>query len=327
MHAASISPNATPLRPAPPRSAPLRPTSLHPQNLIATKSPSSTVFVFDVAQHGALAADSVSKPQFRCLGHTQEGYGLAWSPHKEGRLVSGSHDKSICLWDVGRPGAAVDLQPSLFIQEAHKGAVEDVDWHRSYDFLFGSVGDDRAVHLWDCRTEPKSASNTIVDAHAGDAHCLSFNHYSEFLLATGGADKCVCLWDLRKLKERVHKFEGHEGEVMSVAWSPFGALTLASGGSDRKVVVWDVDKIGKEQSAEDAEDGPPELFFSHGGHTARVSELSWNTNEEYVFASVDEDNSLQVWQMVRRVYACACAWARSFACACLCAGEGRGGGF
>ena len=240
--------------------------------------------------------------------------------------MSGSHDKSICLWDVGRPGAAVDLQPSLFIQEAHKGAVEDVDWHRSYDFLFGSVGDDRAVHLWDCRTEPKSASNTIVDAHAGDAHCLSFNHYSEFLLATGGADKCVCLWDLRKLKERVHKFEGHEGEVMSVAWSPFGALTLASGGSDRKVVVWDVDKIGKEQSAEDAEDGPPELFFSHGGHTARVSELSWNTNEEYVFASVDEDNSLQVWQMVRRVYACACAWARSFACACLCAGEGEGRG-
>ena len=28
-------------------------------------------------------------------------------------------------------------------------------------------------------------------------------------------------------------------------------------------------KIGEEQSPEDAEDGPPELLFIHGGHTAK----------------------------------------------------------
>jgi hypothetical protein len=29
--------------------------------------------------------------------------------------------------------------------------------------------------------------------------------------------------------------------------------------------------IGEEQTAEDAEDGPPELLFIHGGHTAKIS--------------------------------------------------------
>jgi WD40 repeat protein len=36
-----------------------------------------------------------------------------------------------------------------------------------------------------------------------------------------------------------------------------------------------------------------------GGHTAKVSDFSWNRNEEWVAASVSEDNILQIWQMVR----------------------------
>ncbi|MFN3280047.1 MAG: hypothetical protein ACK41Y_16925, partial [Paracoccus hibiscisoli] len=63
---------------------------------------------------------------------------------------------------------------------------------------------------------------------------------------------------------------------------------LSSCGADRRVIVWDMARIGKEQSAEDAEDGPPELLFVHGGHTAKVSDMSWNTNDEWVMASVAE---------------------------------------
>jgi WD40 repeat protein len=37
-----------------------------------------------------------------------------------------------------------------------------------------------------------------------------------------------------------------------------------------------------------------------GGHTAKVSDFSWNRNEEWVAASVSEDNILQIWQMVRQ---------------------------
>lgn len=58
-----------------------------------------------------------------------------------------------------------------------------------------------------------------------------------------------------------------------------------------------------EQSPEDAEDGPPELLFLHGGHTSKVSDISWNMNDEWTISSVSEDNVLQVWNMAEEIYA------------------------
>ena len=54
------------------------------------------------------------------------------------------------------------------------------------------------------------------------------------------------------------------------------------------------------QSAEDAEDGPPELLFIHGGHTAKISDFSWNPNDPWVICSVSEDNIMQVgrWSII-----------------------------
>ena len=59
------------------------------------------------------------------------------------------------------------------------------------------------------------------------------------------------------------------------------------------VQVWDFSRIGDEQAAEDSEDGPPELMFIHGGHTSKISDFSWNCNDDWVVASVAEDNILQ----------------------------------
>jgi len=39
------------------------------------------------------------------------------------------------------------------------------------------------------------------------------------------------------------------------------------------------------------------FFFSqfiHGGHTAKISDFSWNPNEPWVICSVSEDNIMQV---------------------------------
>lgn len=50
------------------------------------------------------------------------------------------------------------------------------------------------------------------------------------------------------------------------------------------------------QTPDDAEDGPPELLFIHGGHTSKVSDFAWNINasQDWVISSVAEDNILQV---------------------------------
>lgn len=104
----------------------------------------------------------------------------------------------------------------------------------------------------------------------------------------------VALWDLRNLKLKLHSFESHKDEIFQVQWSPHNETILASSGTDRRLHVWDLSKIGEEQSPEDSEDGPPELLFIHGGHTAKISDFSWNPNEPWVICSVSEDNIMQV---------------------------------
>jgi len=46
----------------------------------------------------------------------------------------------------------------------------------------------------------------------------------------------------------------------------------------------------------------PELLFIHGGHTSKISDFSWNGNDDWVIASVAEDNILQIWQMAENIY-------------------------
>ena len=40
----------------------------------------------------------------------------------------------------------------------------------------------------------------------------------------------------------------------------------------------------------------------HAGHTDRISEFSWNGNDDWVVASVSENNVVQVWQMAENIY-------------------------
>lgn len=74
-----------------------------PQNsfCIATKTVSAEVYVFDYSKHPSKPPqDGQCNPDIRLRGHKTEGYGLSWSPIKEGHLLSGSDDAQICLWDV-----------------------------------------------------------------------------------------------------------------------------------------------------------------------------------------------------------------------------------
>ncbi|CAJ0562805.1 unnamed protein product, partial [Mesorhabditis spiculigera] len=276
-----------------------------PQNphIIATKSPSAEVFIFDYTRHTAVpASDGVCKPQLRLRGHTREGYGLSWNTNKMGHLLSASDDGTVCLWDISAntasgSGGHLDSKAKY----PHQSVVEDVAWHVLHEALFGSVSDDHNLTIWDTRSKSNQPTHK-VEAHTQEVNCLSFNPYSEYILCTGSADKTVGLWDLRNLKNKLHSFQSHRDEIFQVQWSPHNETILASSGSDRRVHIWDLSKIGETQSAEDAEDGPPELLFIHGGHTAKVSDFSWNQNEPWLVCSVAEDNILQVWQMSDTIY-------------------------
>lgn len=69
-------------------------------NIIATKTISGEVHIFDYHKHGVIPTNDEVKPDLRLLGHAKEGYGLAWSPIESGILISGSDDGKVCLWDI-----------------------------------------------------------------------------------------------------------------------------------------------------------------------------------------------------------------------------------
>lgn len=278
----------------------------HNPNVIATKSAAAEVFVFDKSKHPLKPhPDGVCRPDIKLVGHTKEGYALNWSPHnsRQGHVLSGAEDKMICMWDIqGAPKGAnsVSLDPVATFG-GHTDIVCDVGWHLHNENMFGSCGDDKSVLLWDLRSN-KKPHHAIADAHKREVNCLSFSPFSEFLLLTGSADTTVGLWDLRNLKMKLHSFESHLNQVFNVAWSPFSETIMASASADRRVSIWDLSKIGEEQEPEDAEDGPPELLFIHGGHTNKVADFSWNANDEWVVASISDDNVLQIWQMAENIY-------------------------
>jgi len=70
-----------------------------PQNpdIIATLCVDGRILIFDRTKHSLLPTGTVS-PQVELVGHKQEGFGLAWNPHDQGSLASGSEDQTVCLW-------------------------------------------------------------------------------------------------------------------------------------------------------------------------------------------------------------------------------------
>lgn len=271
-----------------------------PQNpsLVAAKTSGVEVYVFDCTKQPMDHQGGSCDPDFRLRGHEKEGYGLSWSPFKQGYLLSGSNDNKICLWDVSASPQDKVLE-AMRSYEAHENVVEDVSWHSKNENLFGSAGDDHRIMIWDLRAEKPQHS---VIAHEGEVNYISFNPFNEWVLATASSDSTVGLFDIRKLTNPLHVLSGHTEEVFQVEWDPNHETVLASSAEDRRLMVWDLNRIGEEQQEGDADDGPPELLFSHGGHKAKISDFSWNKNEPWVISSVAEDNSLQVWKMAESIY-------------------------
>ncbi|KAI3636772.1 hypothetical protein MIR68_005039 [Amoeboaphelidium protococcarum] len=279
-----------------------------PQNscLIATRSVGGDVLVFDYTKHPLQpsAGNVAANPDIILKGHTKEGYGVSWNHINKGHIISCSEDQTVCYWDItGYSKESKVLQP-LRTFKAHTDVIEDVAWHYEHDSIFASVGDDGKLMIWDTRNKNSSSSpSQSVVAHQMEVNSVEFNPFTEFILATGSQDKTCKIWDLRNLAKCLHTLESHQKDVLQLQWSPHDQTVLASSSADRRIHVWDLSRIGQELSEEDAQDGPPELMFIHGGHTSKVSDFGWNLNDPWVFGSVAEDNVLQVWQMADSIYA------------------------
>lgn len=114
-------------------------------------------------------------------------------------MLSASDDTTVCLWDIQGAATNANYLDAKTIFTGHKAVVEDVAWHVLHDSVFGSVGDDHKLMIWDTRNESPNKPAHTVDAHSAEVNCLSFNPYSEFILATGSADKVFLSYKFKTL--------------------------------------------------------------------------------------------------------------------------------
>lgn len=263
-------------------------------NTVATINGNGEIDLFDLAQGESLAH---FKP------HSENGYGLSWSPFEKGLLLSSSDDHSIALSDVNKVSQNNEM---VFKSEMHDDIVNDVKWHSFDRNLFGSVSDDLTVLLYDMRTPKKSVASYFSDGSKG-INSVAFSPFSRNLLAVGDTNSNIILLDLRTMtsskssRGQLHTMMGHGDAITCLEFSPHHDGFLASGSQDRRVIIWDLSKIGEEQVQEDAEDGCPEIFMMHAGHTGAVSDLSWCPFVDWTLASVADDNIVHLWELSKSI--------------------------
>lgn len=253
--------------------------------LISTISGSGTVYVYNTG------AETKEKP-LALNHHTDNGYGISWNPFVKGHLLTSSDDKTVALWDVAKPEAP------QHVLKTHTDIVNDVQWHNRNEHLFGSVGEDKFIHLFDTRSLKSPTS--IIQRNAA-VNTIAFSNHSSNLFAVGLDDSTIELFDIRNPKQKLHTIMGHSESITSLEWDPHNDGILASGSQDRRVILWDIKRIGEEQIQEDEDDGAPELFMMHAGHTSGITDISFNPNIPWTLATSSDDNIIHLWKISKNL--------------------------
>ncbi|EDK36965.2 hypothetical protein PGUG_01063 [Meyerozyma guilliermondii ATCC 6260] len=232
--------------------------------------------------------------------HDENGYGLSWNPYLKGYLLTSSDDKSAIVSDYSK---IATNEAQVFKTTSHDDIVNDAKWHGHEAHVFGSVSDDNRFRLFDIRASATTPVSVYHDDTAKGINTLSFSPFSHHLVALGNANSNIGLIDTRKLSSStkkeglLHTMMGHSDALTSMEFSPHKDGILATGSQDRRLILWDLFKIGEEQAQEDAEDGCPELFMMHAGHTGGVMDLSWCPYKDWTLGSVADDNIVHLWQV------------------------------
>ncbi len=211
-------------------------------------------------------ADPLGGAQIACLrGHEESVYSVAFDPSGM-RVVSGSSDNSVRIWDAVS-GA------EIFCLRGHKQWVSSVAFDTSGERVVSGAADN-TVRIWDAQ---KGQQITHLDAHREYVWSAVFDP-SGGRVVSGSWDHTVRIWDANS-GDHISCLRGHKDGVSSVAIDPSGGR-MVSGSWDRTVRIWDA------QSEE-------EITCLHG-HEGVVNSVAFDRLGRHV-VSGSSDKTVRIW--------------------------------
>lgn len=235
-----------------------------------------------------------------------------------GRVVSGSKDGNIQVWDahtgdlIARPfrGHTGPIRSAAFSPdgarivsgsddftvcvwdfhtgdlfagplEGHTNSVRSVAFSPDGSRIV-SGSDDRTARVWAIDTHTSNfATMQYHREHTGSVYSVAFSPDGTRIVS-GSGDWTIRVWNPHSGDLIAGPFRGHTGSVRSVAFSPNGTH-IASGSSDRTIRVWDA-LTGNSIT------GPFE------GHTDYINSVAFSPDGSHA-ASGSNDRTIRVWDV------------------------------
>ncbi|GBL48633.1 hypothetical_protein [Candidozyma auris] len=275
-----------------------------PQNpdVIASSNNMGNMVVYNRTKHSSIKTlgteNEINEPQLRLINknRTYSGdiFAFDWNRQREGVIVSGNMDGVINLFDIKSDYKNQD-DTSIGARRHYDTSVgiNDIEWIPNHDSIFLSADDAGNLKLFDIRLESPDA----VAVHNSNVACNSISvNQDSYSIASGHSDGSIGIFDVRTLSENssVCSFQPHSEAITQVRWHPKFASVLGSSSSDKSVKIHDLGCFERCNG----------LRFSHEGHMLGVNDFDWSLHEDWMVASVADDNSLHIWTPAQQALRC-----------------------
>lgn len=223
------------------------------------------------------------------IGHGREVATVAFDT-KGNRIASGSHDKTVIIWDVTDPDHARRIA-TLDGPSGHQDVIRSVAFDPLGERL-ASASDDGTVRLWDLTRikegEPKQLfkGNEPVNVVAfNSAGTLMVTGHGNRGTVESSLDNYARIWDAART-ELLNEL-AHDSPVTAAAFSPDGQI-LVIGTQDGQVTIWDM------------EDGrTPSFREAVSGHGDPINSVEFHPKAGGAtrFATCSDDRTIKMWEI------------------------------
>ena len=223
---------------------------------LATSSKDGTIKIWDTTRRVCL---------YTLGGHTSSVSCVKWGG--QGMLYSGSHDKTVRVWDMKNGGRCINILKS------HAHWVNHLSLSTDYALRVGAF-DHTGV-------KPSSPEEARAKALKNYEKVSKKNGKEEELMVTASDDFTMFLWNPLKTTKPIARMTGHQKLVNHVAFSPDGRF-IVSASFDNSIKLWD------------SRDG--KFISTFRGHVASVYQVAWSSDCR-LLVSCSKDTTLKVWDV------------------------------